>query len=117
MRTLIQRLLVTFAAVAFIGSALPLPTISAADKGGNEAKGRYYFKQTCKTCHVKGASGGEITPLNKTQAQWKAYFAAAKHAKGKEPLNKVMPDEQIRDVATFLIAHAADSLQPETCGK
>jgi cytochrome c5 len=42
---------------------------------GSENKGRYYFRQTCKECHTKGAAGGEITPLNKTMAQWRAYFA------------------------------------------
>jgi mono/diheme cytochrome c family protein len=84
---------------------------------GNEGKGRYYFRQTCKECHTKGAKGGEVTPLTKTMAQWKTYFLKAKHNSGADPLTKVMPAEQLRDVQTFLVAHAADSLQPETCGK
>ncbi len=84
---------------------------------GNEAKGKYYFKQNCKECHTKGAVGGEVTPMSKTQAQWKSYFAAGKHNKRVEPLTKIMPDEQLRDVQTFLVNHAVDSLQPETCGK
>ncbi len=84
---------------------------------GSETKGKYYFKQNCKTCHTKGAAGGEITPLNKKMAQWTAYFQAGKHARGKEPLTKYMPQEQLRDVQAFLTNHAADSLQPETCGK
>jgi hypothetical protein len=29
----------------------------------------------------------------------------------------MMPDEQLLDVQTFLVNHAVDSLQPETCGK
>ena len=90
--------------------------LSAASKG-SETKGKYYFKQNCKTCHAKGAVGGEITPLNKKMSQWTAYFQAGKHARGKEALNKVIPDDQLRDVQTFLTNHAADSLQPETCGK
>ena len=84
---------------------------------GNEGKGRYYFRQTCKDCHTKGAKGGEVTPLTKTQAQWRAYFTKGKHAGGAEPLTKIMPDGQLLDVQTFLVNHAADSLQPETCGK
>ncbi len=84
---------------------------------GNEAKGKYYFKQNCKECHTKGAAGGEITPMSKTQAQWKAYFASGKHNKKVEPLTKIVPDEQLKDVQTFLVNHAVDSLQPETCGK
>jgi len=90
--------------------------VSAASKG-NETKGKYYFKQTCKTCHTKGAVGGEITPLNKKMNQWTAYFQAGTHAHGKEPLTKYVSEEQLRDVQAFLTNHAADSLQPETCGK
>jgi mono/diheme cytochrome c family protein len=91
--------------------------VSAEQKKGNQAKGRYYFRQTCKSCHSKGQPGGEITPMSKTMAQWKRYFDAEKHNKGAELLTKVMPPEQINDVSTYVVEHAADSLQPETCGK
>lgn len=94
----------------------PLATVSGAQKG-NEAKGRFYFKQTCKTCHTKDAKGGEITPLSKTQAQWLAYFAKGKHAKGMEPLTKYLTADQLNDALAFLHGHAVDSPQPETCGK
>ena len=50
-------------------------------------------------------------------AQWTSYFQAGKHAHGKEPLTKYVSEEQLRDVQAFLTNHAADSLQPETCGK
>lgn len=93
-----------------------LAVVAVVAAGGSETKGKFYFKKTCKTCHAKGAAGGEVTPLTKTQAQWKAYFAAGKHEKGKDPLTKIMPAEQLVDVATFLEAHASDSPQPETCG-
>ena len=88
----------------------------AASKG-NETKGKYYFKQNCKTCHTKGAAGGEITPLNKTMEQWRGYFAKGKHNHGKEELTKFVESDQLLDAKTFLVAHASDSLQPETCGK
>lgn len=105
-------------------AALMLAALAAAGTGattgqpkGNEGKGRYYFRQTCKDCHTKGAKGGEVTPLTKTMAQWRTYFTKGKHLKGTEDLSKVMPAEQLIDVQTFLVKHAADSLQPETCGK
>jgi cytochrome c5 len=88
----------------------------AAAKKGNETKGKFYFKQTCKDCHTKGAKGGEVTPLTKTQAQWARYFLKAKHT-GAEDLTKFLTAEQLIDVQTFLVNHAADSPQPETCGK
>jgi len=88
----------------------------AAQKG-SENKGRFYFRQTCKECHTKGAAGGEVTPLNKTMEQWRAYFAKGTHNHGKEPLSKYLPADQLLDASAFLINHAADSPQPETCGK
>jgi mono/diheme cytochrome c family protein len=110
----------TFRVIIPIGTAFFIGTLLQAGTGapkGNEGKGRYYFRQTCKDCHTKGAKGGEVTPLTKTQAQWRAYFTKGKHAGSVEPLTKIMPDAQLLDVQTFLVNHAADSLQPETCGK
>jgi cytochrome c5 len=90
--------------------------VIAATAAGSETKGKYYFKKNCKSCHIKGAEGGEVSPLSKTQAQWKAYFTAGKHAKAKEDLSKLLTPEQLLDVQTYLTAHASDSPQPETCG-
>ena len=106
------------ASLVFAGllALVPLSTSRAGQKG-NEAKGKFYFKQTCKSCHIKGEKGGEVTPLNKTQAQWQSYFAKGKHMKGTEPLTKYMTPEQLNDALTFLYNHAVDSPQPETCGK
>ena len=84
---------------------------------GNEAKGRYYFRQNCKECHTKGAKGGEVTPLTKTMAQWKLYFEKGKHSGVADGLAKILTPEQLHDVQTFLVNHAVDSPQPETCGK
>jgi cytochrome c5 len=83
---------------------------------GSDTKGKYFFKKSCKSCHAPGGVGKEVTPLVKTQAQWKAYFAAGKHNKGTEPLSKVAKPDQVKDIQTFLTAHASDSPQPMTCG-
>lgn len=91
--------------------------VVAAGPAGSETKGRFYFKKSCKGCHVKKGEGGEISPLSRTQAQWKAYMAGGKHNKGTEPLTKYMTAEQLTDVKVFVQAHASDSPQPETCGK
>ena len=105
--------LMALAAVAMAGS---FSAVQAAQKG-SENKGRFYLRQTCKECHTKGAAGGEVTPLNKTMEQWRAYFAKGTHNHGKEPLSKYLPPEQLLDASAFLVNHAADSPQPETCGK
>ncbi len=113
------RRLVRLAVIGAAGWLLGVPfatTLGAAAAKGNEAKGRYYFRQTCKTCHAKGGKGGEVTPLTKTQAQWKGFWAKAKHPGGADAWSK-LGGEQFRDIETFVVNHAADSLQPETCGK
>ena len=113
-----RRLRFVLSALAALSLAAALSTIAtAAAPKGSETKGRNFFRQTCKDCHTKGAKGGEVSPLTKTQAQWRAYFTKSTHSAGSEPLNKVMSDAQLLDVQTYLINHAADSPQPETCGK
>ncbi len=107
----------SFSKVAAAGLVLGLmASLAVSAAQGSETKGKYYFKKTCKPCHVEGKSGGLLTPLSKTQAQWKAYFQAGKHNKGKEALSALLNEQQLLDVQTFLVAHASDSPQPETCG-
>jgi len=110
-----------FVVSSLAAAAVAVTLAGVADAGGqprgSETKGRVYFRKTCKDCHVKGAKGGEVSPLTKTQAQWRTYFQKGKHAGGTEPLSKFMNDAQLLDVQTFVINHAADSPQPETCGK
>lgn len=113
MARLVKMLVISFALILISGLFL---TAMAGQKG-SETKGRFYFRQTCKECHTKGAAGGEVTPLNKTMAQWRAYFAKGTHNHGTEPLTKYLPMDQLLDASTFLVNHAADSPQPETCGK
>jgi mono/diheme cytochrome c family protein len=99
-----------------LAGALLFTTHSDAALKGSETKGRAYYRQICKDCHVKGGKGGEVSPLTKTQAQWRIYMQKATHVPG-EPLSKYLNEAQMLDVQTFLINHAADSPQPETCGK
>ncbi len=106
-----KHLLKLLALLALLGALAPL---SAA--GGSDTKGKFFFKKTCKACHAAGRQAREVTPLSKTQAQWKAYFAAGKHKKGVEKLDSILKPEQSKDVQAFLVNHASDSPQPETCG-
>ena len=110
------RFVITALVGFFVAVFLSVIAMAGTPKG-SETKGRSYFRTFCKECHTKGAKGGEITPMSKTQAQWRTYFTKAKHSGGTEPLTKVMTDTQLLDVQTYLINHAGDSPQPETCGK
>ncbi|HNX50861.1 MAG TPA: hypothetical protein PKL08_11905 [Thermoanaerobaculaceae bacterium] len=102
-------LLATMATVLTLVAGLALAA-------GSDTKGKFYFKKGCKTCHAKGGEGGEVTPLTKTQDQWKRYLTKGLHKKGSQKLSDVVPAEQLPEVQTFLVNHAADSPQPETCG-
>jgi cytochrome c5 len=81
---------------------------------GSDKKGKFFFKKTCKECHGAGDDGGEVTPITKTIKQWERFFKKDKH--GDEKLSETFDMEQLIHIKTFLINHAADSDQPETCG-
>ncbi len=104
MKVLIVLMLVVFASTAVLAS-----------EGGNSRKGKYLYKKNCKTCHVAGAEGGELTPLSKTQMQWDRFFEKNKHKKNPDAWSK-FSDKDLQDVNQFLYDHAVDSDQPETCG-
>lgn len=111
--------------------ALALSSADEADKEdapeikGSDSKGKYYFKKQCKSCHGKDGDGGEVTPMSKTIKQWERYFGKDIHytlkndageVTKKEMLLEVVEEEPLIHIKTFLINHAADSDQPETCG-
>lgn len=109
------------------GSALTVSTSAASEDGdeakseikGSDKKGKYWFKKTCKTCHGKDSEGGELTPMSKTIKQWQRVFDKDRHFKTDEKtesLSESFEAEQLIHIKTFLINHAADSDQPETCG-
>ncbi len=80
----------------------------------SDKKGKYFYKKTCKVCHGKKGKGGELTPMSKTIKQWERFFKKDKHTKKK--LSEEFDEVQLIHIKAFLINHAADSDQPETCG-
>lgn len=82
---------------------------------GNETKGKFHFKKTCKSCHIKDGKAKPVTPLSRTQAQWRKYFTAGQHT-ATQRLDAVIDAALLKDIETFLVNHASDSPQPETCG-
>jgi cytochrome c5 len=87
----------------------------------NPNRGKSLFKATCKACHVKGGEARVLTPMTKTQAQWTRAFkggavgACLKKVEAKT--GKGLTPDELADMEAFLVAHAADSDQPETCGQ
>jgi mono/diheme cytochrome c family protein len=90
----------------------------AGAAGANPNHGKTLFKSTCKTCHVKDGGARELTPMSKTQAQWTRVFKnidpMTKRVQAKT--GKTLAAADLADIQLFLVSHAADSDQPETCG-
>jgi cytochrome c5 len=100
--------------------ALSLAGLAAAAGKANPNRGKALYKANCKICHVKGGEAKDLTPLSKTQAQWQKFFtvgapACAKKAEAKT--GKPLTADDLADMELFLVSHAADSDQPETCGQ
>jgi cytochrome c5 len=101
--------------ILILAAVLVLPV--CAQQAGSDTKGKYYYKKNCKTCHQEGGGAAALTPLSHTQAQWKRIFEAGKHGKEGAPFSpRLATPAQLQDIRTFLINHASDSPQPETCG-
>ena len=107
--------------LVLIAGALSLAAFvaTAGAAGANPNRGKTLFKSTCKSCHVKDGDAKELTPLSKTQAQWTRVFKSnidpmVKHVQTKT--GKALVAAELADIQLFLVSHAADSDQPETCG-
>ena len=86
----------------------------AAPVKGSAKKGKYYFKKSCKECHGKKGEGGEVTPISKTIKQWERFFKKGIHYE-EQPIDSLGTAAELIHIQTFVVAHAADSDQPETC--
>jgi cytochrome c5 len=106
--------------VIFAGTlGLAVFVTAAAAAGPNPNRGKTLFKATCKNCHVKDGGAKDLTPMSKTQAQWTRLFKGnitpmVKRVQTKTA--KALTAADLADIQLFLVSHAADSDQPETCG-
>jgi len=102
-------LLVVILVLAALGLAL-------AGVEGNERKGKYLFRKSCRSCHIEGGQAKEISPLTFTQAQWEANFTPDKVAgyPCKDEWAK-LSESDLKDVYAYMYNHAADSPSPAKC--
>jgi mono/diheme cytochrome c family protein len=99
--------------------SLAVMVTAAGAATGNQNRGKSLFKSTCKTCHVKNGASKDLSPLSKTQAQWERVFKKpieAMVARIEQKHEKKLTAADLNDMRAYLVAHAADSDQPETCG-
>ena len=118
------------------GAVLCLLASSAFAYDADWKRGRIYYRSVCTSCHV-ALPIGAINPSTKTKAEWTAYLAADKHAKGKDTVktyvskayrvsvkagNKAAekfidtPEQELSDdIKAFLIKGAKDGDSPASC--
>jgi cytochrome c553 len=104
-----KRLLLLLMVVTLV-TALASPVLAASSR-----KGKKIFQKECKTCHVQDAEGGKLSPLQKTQAQWRVYFKEDQH-KVKPGVWEKLDKKDREHLLKFFLDFALDSDQPETCG-
>ena len=106
-------------AVAAILTLALFVSAGAAERA-NPNRGKSFFRATCKTCHIKGGGAKDLSPLTKTQAQWTRAFKSSTVdtmvTRVQSKTGTALTRTDLTDIQTFLVAHAADSDQPETCG-
>lgn len=105
MKRWIQIMIITALVVA-----LAAPVMAASSR-----RGKKVFKKNCKVCHTRDGEGGKLSPLQKTQAQWRIYFRKDMHS-DRPDIWKGMSEKQQKDLLKFFLDFALDSDQPETCG-
>ncbi len=89
----------------------------AADKTkGNARKGKYLFRKNCRACHKDGASAKDLSPADKTQAEWEAVFAkdAYQSLSCKAEWEK-RSEKDLKDIYVYMYNHAFDSPSPAKC--
>ena len=102
--------------------------VSLVMAGGHKTKkltGKVLYKTKCRVCHGPNARAGEFTPMSLIQEQWERFFKekfVSTHKDVKDPkhdnkpVTEVFTKEELKKIEKFLVNHAADSEQPETCG-
>lgn len=88
--------------------------VTSAFAEGNARKGKRVWKKSCRLACHDGAKDGiaALSPVSKTQSQWKALMPKIKECSAKAGLK----DKDVEDMFEYLHSHALDSDQPETCG-
>ncbi len=91
--------------------------MSATIEGGNARRGKELAIENCRPCHIRGAEAGTMSPISKTQRQWDRFVKKGRHYKIAPGAWEPITEQDLKDVFQFMYDHAADSDQPQTCGR
>jgi len=90
-------------------------TLGTAGAAVNVKVGKEVFQSNCKTCHTGSGEGGNLSPAEKTRAQWRRLFKKSEHP-GQPGIFKQLSEEDTKSLRLFLDHNAADADHAETCG-
>ena len=77
--------------------------------------GRSIYLNKCGSCHQEGGDVEAFAPSKFASTQWRRFFNRDKH-KRKKDISELFTKEELEQVKTYLVRHAADSDQPEAVG-
>lgn len=79
---------------------------------GNTRKGKFLYRKNCRTCH--GATASDLSPLSKTQAEWKALSEGYEKITCAADWSNLNEAERL-DIFAYLYTFAKDSPTPAKC--
>ena len=90
--------------------------IAAGKAGGNARKGKYLYRKNCRECHKEGASAKDLSPADKTQAEWETLFAKGAHKSYQCAAEwDKRSEKDLKDIFSYMYDHAFDSPSPAKC--
>lgn len=112
--------------VAFVALFALVVLLGRTGSAGEKVQtGKELYKQNCRVCHERGSPHGEYSPMTLIADQWEKFFKTklvpthkdlSHPAQPGKKVLEVLTPEQLKAIQKFLIDHAADSEQPQTCG-
>lgn len=81
---------------------------------GSDRKGKYLYRNSCRTCHVDGGTATPLGPNSKTMAQWERTFEKYERLECVKEWEGLSETDR-NDILTYLYNHAFDSPAPATC--
>lgn len=96
--------------------------LALAAPRANPRRGKVFFKKQCRVCHDGTTGQNELQPITKTMDQWSREFAkngpvSSCLPRVKEKTGADLTTQDLLDIQSYLVQHAADSDHPATCGK
>jgi hypothetical protein len=106
-----RKLIALVVTLLFIASVVGVAL--AESPGGNFRKGKYLFRKSCRSCHVEGGAASDLSPADKTQAEWTKTFADWQSLPCSDDWS--ISDTDRLDIFTYMHDFAKDSPSPAKC--